>query len=51
MPKGQRRMLALGVFVLLSLPLAGCGGGNELILGATTSLQDTGLLDELVSAF
>ncbi|MCH7718615.1 MAG: substrate-binding domain-containing protein [Chloroflexi bacterium] len=51
MPKGQRRILALGVFLLLSLPLAGCGGGNDLILGATTSLQDTGLLDELVSAF
>ena len=51
MPKGQRRILALGAFVLLSLSLAGCGGGNELILGATTSLQDTGLLDELVSAF
>ncbi len=33
------------------LPLAGCGGGSSLILGATTSLQDTGLLDELVAAF
>jgi tungstate transport system substrate-binding protein len=32
---------------------AGCGGGgeNRLALGATTSVQDTGLLDELVRAF
>jgi tungstate transport system substrate-binding protein len=27
------------------------GGGDTLVLGATTSLQDTGILDELVAAF
>ena len=31
--------------------LAACGSENELLLGATTSVQDTGLLDELVAAF
>lgn len=33
--------------------LSGCGSSsaNTLILGATTSVSDTGLLDELVSAF
>ena len=52
MPSGQRRILALAGLLLMLLPLAGCGGGSSsLILGATTSLQDTGLLDELVSAF
>ena len=42
-------LLALTVFVA-----AACGGENgdkELILGATTSVQDSGLLDELVRAF
>jgi tungstate transport system substrate-binding protein len=32
--------------------LSACAGGKEeLLLGATTSVQDTGLLDELVAAF
>jgi tungstate transport system substrate-binding protein len=45
------------IFAFLLLPAAtavvSCGGNGEkeLILGATTSVQDTGLLDELVSAF
>src|SRR2546428_11844940 len=48
-----RRLPALGVFVaLLALLPASCGGdNNELILGATTSVQDPGLLDEIVHAF
>ncbi len=48
-----RRLPALGVFVaLLALLAASCGGdNNELILGATTSVQDPGLLDEIVHAF
>ncbi len=31
--------------------LSACGSENDLLLGATTSVQDTGLLDELVAAF
>src|SRR3989304_2034972 len=49
MRKSQRPVLALGAAVLLLA--AGCGGGKDLVLGATTTLQDTGLLDELVRAF
>ena len=38
--------------LLLALALSACGGGGDrLALGATTSLQDTGFLDEIVSAF
>ena len=30
----------------------GCGGGEDsLVLGATTSLQDTGILDALIARF
>ena len=41
------------LLALTVVAAAGCGGGgdNELILGATTSVQDSGLLDELVRAF
>ncbi len=45
------------VFRLVLVPLvamgllASCGSDDELLLGATTSVQDTGLLDELVAAF
>jgi len=36
----------------LALVASSCGGAdNNLILGATTSIQDTGLLDEIVRAF
>jgi len=49
------RELALSLLLALALALAvsSCGGDsdNELILGATTSVQDSGLLDELVRAF
>jgi len=47
------RLASLAV-LLTSLALldSSCGGDrNELILGATTSVQDTGLLDEIVRAF
>lgn len=39
--------------VVVLLAAFSCGGGsdNELLLGATTSVQDSGLLDELVRAF
>ena len=42
------------LLALTVLAAAACGGGNgdnELVLGATTSVQDSGLLDELVRAF
>jgi len=43
--------LSIGL-LLVMLSLSACGGGkDELILGATTSAQDTGLLDALVKAF
>ena len=37
--------------VLAAAACSGGNGDNELVLGATTSVQDTGLLDELVRAF
>jgi len=47
------RTAALGLVVAsLALLASSCGGdANELVLGATTSIQDTGLLDEIVRAF
>jgi len=47
------RTAALGLAVAsLALLASSCGGDdNELILGATTSIQDAGLLDEIVRAF
>lgn len=42
--------LALVSVVVMGL-LAACGSEDELLLGATTSVQDTGLLDELVASF
>jgi len=42
------------LLALTVLAATACGGGNgdnELVLGATTSVQDSGLLDELVRAF
>jgi len=46
------RLVLPGVVVALSLAsFAACRSENELLLGATTSVQDTGLLDELVAAF
>jgi len=49
-----RRFAVSALLALTVLAAAACGGGNgdqELILGATTSVQDSGLLDELVRAF
>ena len=45
--------LARLLIVTALLSLASCGGDGEkeLILGATTSVQDPGLLDEIVRAF
>ena len=38
--------------VAFGLVAVSCGGGdNSLVLGATTSVQDSGLLDEIVHAF
>jgi tungstate transport system substrate-binding protein len=43
---------ALFVAALAALSVAACGGGEDrLIVGATTSLDDTGILQELVDAF
>lgn len=42
---------ALAVGAILLLSACGNGGENALVLGATTSVQDTALLDEIVSAF
>lgn len=46
------RLALLLLSVVLSLAGAGCGGGEDsLVLGATTSLQDTGILDALIARF
>ncbi len=44
------RTLVFVALVAMGL-LAACASGDELLLGATTSVHDSGLLDELVSAF
>ncbi len=51
MPASWISRVFLGAVALLLPLLAACSGGDDLVLGATTSLQDTGILDELVSAF
>lgn len=46
------RPLFAAVTALVIAMAVSCGGnGGDLVVGATTSVQDTGLLDELVSAF
>jgi len=48
------RFALSALLALTVVAAAGCGGGggdDELILGATTSVQDSGLLDEIVRAF
>ncbi len=48
----MRLVSILAVTFIISSIILGCGGGKEkLILGATTSVQDAGLLDEIVRAF
>lgn len=51
MPRPSRPYVPLIVLAALLGLLFACRGGNDFIVGATTSLQDTGLLDELVRAF
>ena len=41
----------LGLFLGIFAAACGAGGRDALILGATTSVQDTGLLDEIMRAF
>jgi ABC-type tungstate transport system permease subunit len=46
------RLALLLLFAALLLPGGACGGGEDsLVLGATTSLQDTGILDALIARF
>lgn len=45
------RLLARVALVLATLPVFACGGDDELIVGAASSLQDSGILDELVNEF
>ena len=45
------RLAFLGVVALSLASFAACATDDELLLGATTSVQDSGLLDELVAAF
>ncbi|MFQ5888567.1 MAG: substrate-binding domain-containing protein [Gemmatimonadota bacterium] len=48
-PRARCAPLLLG---LLSLASVGCGGGpRPLLVGATTSVHDSGLFDELIPAF
>lgn len=51
MRSGWRLILPLGVAGLLVVALGACSRGGDLIVGATTSLQDTGILDEMIRAF
>src|SRR3990172_13071330 len=46
-------VLASLAFVPVAAPSTGCDGSadDQLLLGTTTSVQDSGLLDELVKAF
>jgi len=45
------RFVLFGIVALSVAAFAACASGDELLLGATTSVQDSGLLDELVAAF
>ena len=49
-PWKARSVICL-LFASLAVTLSACGGSGGLILGATTSVQDTGLLDALVRSF
>ncbi|MGQ9571841.1 MAG: substrate-binding domain-containing protein [Dehalococcoidia bacterium] len=55
MPRmSARTLFVLGLllsWLAVLVSLAGCGGGDELILATTTSVQDSGLLDELIPRF
>ena len=41
----------MALVAILALLGTSCGEGNDLIVGASTSVQDTGLLDDLTEAF
>ncbi len=43
--------LAAGPLAVAIIASCGGSGGSDLLLGATTSLQDTGLLEEIIQAF
>ena len=43
--------MVTALVALAALWTASCGGGNDFVVGATTSIQDTGLLDVLTEAF
>ncbi len=49
----RRLTMVTAAAIGVVLPLSGCGVGadNTLVLGATTSVADPGLLDDLVKAF
>ncbi len=51
MPARSRSLALVLVVVLVGLSTSSCGGGSDLIVGVTTSVQDTGLLDVLTEAF
>lgn len=50
MPARIRSVALLLVVVLVGLSMSSCGG-NDLVIGVSTSVRDTGLLDELVEEF
>ena len=49
MALGWLSLASLAALAVLST--ASCSGGNSFVVGATTSIQDTGLLDVLTEAF
>ncbi|MEE8345806.1 MAG: substrate-binding domain-containing protein, partial [Dehalococcoidia bacterium] len=52
LPAATRAGLALTALVAIAvLWTASCGGGSDFVVGATTSIQDTDLLDVLTEAF
>ncbi len=51
MPARSRSVALVLAVVLAGLSMSSCGGGNDFIVGATTSIQDAGLLDVLTEAF
>ncbi len=44
-------MAAAGLVAAVALLAVSCGGSSGFVVGATTSVQDTGLLDALIEAF
>ncbi len=50
MPARSRSAALVLVVVLVGLSMSSCGG-DDLVIGVSTSVRDTGLLDELVDEF